>query len=86
MPSDISRLRGAQVEVVPGETDNTYQFVMPDSPVNVTATFKKWYPTAIEEINVNESKSGKRYNLMGQPVGRDYKGVVIENGKKIIVK
>ena len=86
VPSDISRLRGAQVEVVPGETDNTYQFVMPDSPVNVTATFKKWYPTAIEEINVNESKSGKRYNLMGQPVGRDYKGVVIENGKKIIVK
>ncbi len=86
VPSDISRLRGAQVDVVPGETDNTYQFVMPDSPVNITATFKKWYPTAIEEINVNESKSGKRYNLMGQPVGRDYKGVVIENGKKIIVK
>lgn len=86
VPSDISRLRGAQVDVVPGETDNTYKFVMPDSPVNVTATFKKWYPTAIEEINVNESKNGKRYNLMGQPVGRDYKGVVIENGKKIIVK
>ena len=28
----------------------------------------------------------QRYNLMGQPVGDDYHGIVIENGKKRIVK
>lgn len=27
-----------------------------------------------------------RYNLAGQKVGTDYKGVVIENGKKMVVK
>lgn len=41
--------------------------------------------TGIEEINAS-AKSGQRYNLMGQPVGNDYKGIVIENGKKILVK
>ena len=28
----------------------------------------------------------QRYNLMGQPVGDDYHGIVIENGKKILVE
>ena len=35
-------------------------------------------------IDAAEPKCGQRYNVMGQPVGRDYKGIVIENGKKII--
>jgi hypothetical protein len=46
----------------------------------------------IEESAINEvpvdSTTGKhqRYNLMGQPVGDDYHGIVIENGKKILVE
>lgn len=33
-----------------------------------------------------QPKSGQRYNLMGQPVSKGYKGVVIEDGKKVLVK
>ncbi len=42
--------------------------------------------TGIDEINATSDKSDQRYNMMGQPVGNDYKGIVIENGKKILVK
>ena len=42
--------------------------------------------TAIETINVeNKVKSG-RFNLLGQPVNENYKGIVIENGVKKIQK
>ncbi len=43
-------------------------------------------PSGIEEINAAKPNSGQRYNLMGQPVGKDYKGIVIEDGKKLIVR
>ena len=46
---------------------------------------KKNSPTSIDDINAT-AKTGQRYNLMGQPVGKDYKGIVIEDGQKIIVK
>ena len=42
----------------------------------------------IGEVPVGHVAQGKqqRYNIMGQPVGKDYHGVVIENGRKILVK
>ena len=40
--------------------------------------------TAIDNVSVRNN--GIRYNLLGQPVGEDYKGVVILNGKKMIVR
>lgn len=43
-------------------------------------------PTGIVDLDAVQPKSGKRYNLMGQPVSKDYKGIVIEEGKKIIVR
>ena len=43
-------------------------------------------PTGVVDINAAQPKTGARYNLMGQPVGKDYKGIVIEDGKKILVK
>ena len=42
--------------------------------------------TGLDEIDAAQPKSGIRYNLMGQPVGKDYKGIVIENGQKFIVR
>lgn len=44
--------------------------------------------SGINEVPVDPAAEDKRqrYNLMGQPVGDDYKGIVIENGKKILVK
>lgn len=44
-------------------------------------------PAGIKEVNngtVNENVP--IYNLAGQRVGKDYKGVVIQNGKKFIKK
>ena len=42
--------------------------------------------TGINNITIDNAKKGVRYNLAGQRVNESYKGVVIENGKKIIVK
>lgn len=42
--------------------------------------------TSIHHVAVDKARKGVRYNLTGQRVGEGYKGVVIENGKKIIVK
>lgn len=44
--------------------------------------------SGINGVPVDPAVEGKRqrYNLMGQPVGDDYHGIVIENGKKILVK
>ena len=41
--------------------------------------------TAIQAVNADRQE-GIRYNLSGQRVSDNYKGVVIENGKKMIVK
>lgn len=42
--------------------------------------------SVIVQDAVANKYSGYTYNLQGQKVGRDYKGVVIKNGKKQIVK
>lgn len=41
--------------------------------------------TGISSVGSKQQPSA-RYNLAGQKVGTDYKGVVIENGKKVVVK
>lgn len=41
---------------------------------------------AISELASDEEEDGVAYNLAGQPVGADYKGIVIKNGKKYIQK
>ena len=38
------------------------------------------------EVVAPESGNGERYNIAGQKVGGNYKGIVISNGKKMIVK
>ena len=42
--------------------------------------------SGINNITVDNAKKGVRYNLAGQRVNESYKGVVIEYGKKMIVK
>ena len=43
--------------------------------------------TGISNIeSANVAQDGKCFNLAGQQVGKNYKGVVIKNGKKVIVK
>ena len=36
--------------------------------------------------NVSIKNNGIRYNLLGQPVGEDYKGIIILNGRKQVVR
>ena len=78
--------RKAAVDVTPGDEPGTYTFKMPAAPVTVSAVFSKKIFTGIDDLNAAQSKTGQRYNLQGQPVGKDYKGIVIENGRKIIVR
>ncbi|MBQ6080216.1 MAG: hypothetical protein IJK93_08065 [Muribaculaceae bacterium] len=42
--------------------------------------------TGLTERDAAKPKSGVRYNVMGQPVGNGYKGIVIEDGVKILVR
>ena len=37
-------------------------------------------------IYLEVAKDGKSFNLAGQQVGKNYKGVVIKNGKKMVIK
>ena len=50
------------------------------SPIEIPTT----PPTAVE--NVATKNDGIRYNLMGQKVDENYKGVIILNGRKMIVR
>ena len=43
--------------------------------------------TGISKVeNLKVAQDGKCFNLAGQQVGKNYKGLVIKNGKKVIVK
>lgn len=65
--------------------DGTWTLTMPAEGDDVTITTVQ-IPTSITDINADAAKSGRRYNLMGQPVSRDYKGIVIEDGRKRVIK
>ena len=65
--------------------------VGPDEYDNVNGIPEGWTvaeseSTSVQSIDIAAKPHSRRYNLMGQPVGSDYKGIVIEDGKKIIVK
>ena len=42
--------------------------------------------TGIDTIKATQNENAPIYNLAGQRVGKNYKGVVIQNGKKFIKK
>lgn len=50
------------------------------TPVEVDA------PSGISEIRMDVKQGGRSYNLQGQRVGDDYRGIVIVNGKKVLNK
>ena len=76
----------ASVTTTEGDEPGTYTFEMPAAAVRVEATFKKATPTGVTDLSTSNLSGGQHYNLMGQPVRKDYKGIVIVNGKKIIVR
>ena len=43
--------------------------------------------TGVKELNTTKQQmNGQKYNLAGMRVGDDYKGIVIQNGRKFIQK
>ena len=42
--------------------------------------------TGIDEVAVDNSVNVPAYNLMGVPVNNGYRGIVIKNGKKVVIK
>ena len=49
-------------------------------------TFPGDDPTAIKDIETENEVSGAAYNLSGQKVDGNYRGIVIKNGKKVVRK
>ena len=44
------------------------------------------YYSGIQAVNNDARQSNEVYNILGQRVGNDYKGIVIRNGRKYLVK
>ena len=63
--------------------DGTWTLTMTAEDVTITVDDTA---TGVTGLNAAKPRSGLRYNLMGQPVGKDYKGIVIEDGRKAIVR
>ncbi len=62
-------------------------FQMGTMPFPITSTFYTDPSTGISSVKENTVKTcGQMFNLQGQQVGDDYKGVVIMNGKKFVKK
>ncbi len=43
-------------------------------------------PDAISAVEAQAGNDGARYNMAGQLVGKSYKGIVVKDGKKVLVK
>ena len=77
-------------EPLPDGIEGRYATVYVYGPAaEVSYVVKQGEVTAIKGVTVNDENSkfaGATYNLAGQKVGADYKGIVIENGKKVVKK
>lgn len=71
---------GQSFEIEPGDYELTVDMENMTLKINGTTL------TSIEELNINNAAKSGRFNLMGQPVDENYKGIVIENGVKKIQK
>lgn len=65
------------------------QYIDQENPAKVSV-LGAWLvdtPTGISKVeNLEVAQDGKSFNLAGQQVGKNYKGVVIKNGKKMVIK
>ena len=55
-----------------------------DGVSNFTEYYPTWKsPTTINSIKIDAGKSGVCFNLAGQKISDSYRGIIVENGKKI---
>ena len=73
-----------------GESKLTFMLYQPgdlEEPEEIEIPELTDEPTGIRILNAADAQGeAPRYNLAGQRVGKDYKGVVVVNGKKMLVK
>lgn len=66
------------------------QYTNPDKTLVQVSVLGAWLvdtTTGISKVeNLKVAQDGKCFNLAGQQVGKNYKGVVIKNGKKMVIK
>jgi hypothetical protein len=65
------------------EAGNTFYYNNGGENYKVTITPRD-DPNAIENVNANANANTKLYNLSGQPVTRTYRGIVIQNARKVL--
>ena len=65
---------------------NDYDYSFQNLNGKVIALTPGDIPTGIDDITVESPSDHQRYNVLGQPVGSDYRGIVIEDGKKVLVQ
>lgn len=66
-----------------GTVDHTTYYVPTNFPVEL---IPYTLPAGIHDIHADKASDDKRYNIQGQRVGADYKGLIIHNGKKYIIR
>ena len=66
-----------------GTVDHTTYYVPTNFPVEL---IPYTLPAGIHDIHADKVLDDKRYNIQGQRVGADYKGLIIHNGKKYIIR
>lgn len=66
------------------------QYTDPDKNPAKVSVLGAWLVTTTTGIskveNLKVAQDGKCFNLAGQQVGKGYKGIVIKNGKKMVIK
>ena len=77
-PLSLTATDGKAFEIEEGD----YTFTVDKE--NMTLVIEGETLTAIENLKIDNNVKSGRYNLMGQPVDENYKGIVIENGVKKI--
>lgn len=80
-PADVKYLASSGDLVDNG--DGTWTLTMGAEDVTITIDDTV---TGIADVDAARPATGIRYNLMGQPVGDGYKGIVIQDGRKFIVR
>ena len=66
-----------------GTVDHTTYYVPTNFPVEL---IPYTLPAGIHDIHADKVSDDKRYNIQGQRVRADYKGLIIHNGKKYIIR
>ena len=55
-------------------------------PCLIMRLYKASDATGINAVETTNGEEGAMFNLAGQRVGKDFKGVVVKNGKKVVLK